>query len=94
MHFIINLGLGSATLLELALLVESDPNFPWENSHLGQQSVQQNNMRLCAHSRLHGKKDNRAGRLKGNRMSDRKTDECTGREGGEELFIYLLKAYI
>ena len=31
MHFII--GLGSATLLQLAFRGESDPIIPWENSH-------------------------------------------------------------
>ena len=38
MHFNY-LGLGSATLLQLAFLGESDPNFPWETFTLGQQSV-------------------------------------------------------
>ena len=32
-HFIIKLGLCSATLLQLAFLGESNLNFPWENSH-------------------------------------------------------------
>ena len=34
------LWLGSMTLLLLAFLGESDPNFPWEKFPLGQQSVQ------------------------------------------------------
>ena len=34
------LGLGSATLLQLAFLDENDPNLPWEKFPLGQQSVQ------------------------------------------------------
>ena len=32
------LGLGSATLLQLAFLGESDPNFPWDKVPFGQQS--------------------------------------------------------
>ena len=38
---IIKLGLGSATLLQLAFLgeIESDPNFPWEKIPLEQESV-------------------------------------------------------
>ena len=38
MHFNYS-GLGSATLLHLAFLAESDPNFPLEKFLLGQQSV-------------------------------------------------------
>ena len=33
------LGLGGATVLQLAFLGEGDPNFPWEKFPLGQQSV-------------------------------------------------------
>ena len=39
MHFNYELGLGSATLLQLAFLGENDPNFPWEKFPLGQHSV-------------------------------------------------------
>ena len=39
MHFNY-LGLGSATLLQLAFLGEGDPHFPWEKFPLGQQRVQ------------------------------------------------------
>ena len=34
------LGLGSTTLLQVAFLGESDPNFSWEKFLLGQQNVQ------------------------------------------------------
>ena len=40
MHFNYELGLGNATLLQLAFLEESDPNFSWEKFPLGQQIVQ------------------------------------------------------
>ena len=40
-HAVYNeLGSGSATLLHLAFLRESDPTFPWDKFTLGQQSVQ------------------------------------------------------
>ena len=39
-HALNKLGLGNATLLQLAFLGESDPYFPWEKLPLGHQSVQ------------------------------------------------------
>ena len=45
--------LGSVTLLQLAFLGESDPNFPWDKFPLGQQSVKKNlkkNQTIVAHN--------------------------------------------